>query len=42
MAKRDAAAVVAEDPTLSGETRTLLRKVLVREYGDTLGLIDVG
>ncbi len=42
MAKRDAAAVVAEDPTLSDASRTLLRKVLVREYGDTLGLIDVG
>jgi ATP-dependent DNA helicase RecG len=42
MAKRDADAIVTADPTLSDPDRLLLRKVLVRDYGDTLGLVDVG
>ncbi len=42
MARRDAAAIIGKDPMLGEESNTLLRKVLVREYGDTLGLVDVG
>ena len=42
MAGRDAAAIVDSDPNLMGSTHQLLRKVLVQQYGDTLGLIDVG
>ncbi|MEE9211726.1 MAG: ATP-dependent DNA helicase RecG [Phycisphaeraceae bacterium] len=42
LARRDANQIVAEDPTLADPARKLLRKVLLRQYGETLGLIDVG
>ena len=42
MAGRDAATIVDSDPNLTNPTHQLLRKVLVQQYGDTLGLIDVG
>ena len=42
MAGRDAAAIVDSDPNLANPPHQLLRKVLVQQYGDTLGLIDVG
>ena len=42
MARRDAGAIIDADPQLSDPSHTLLRKVLVREYGETIGLVDVG
>jgi len=42
LAKRDATALIESDPTLAGKEHQLLRKILIRQYGDALGLIDVG
>jgi ATP-dependent DNA helicase RecG len=42
LARRDAAQIVASDPTLSDPKWQLLRKVLMKEHGESLGLIDVG
>jgi len=42
LARRDAQAMVDTDPSLSDPSRRLLRQVLIQQYGDTLGLIDVG
>jgi len=42
LSKRDAEDVVAADPNLAKPEHLLLRKVLIQQYGDTLGLIDVG
>jgi len=42
MAGRDAAAIVDCDPNLTEPAHQLLRKVLIQQYGDSLGLIDVG
>lgn len=42
LARRDAQAMVDTDPTLSDPSRRLLRQVLIQQYGDALGLIDVG
>jgi ATP-dependent DNA helicase RecG len=42
MARRDAAALIEADPELTAEEHSLLRKVLWRQYGQALGLIDVG
>jgi ATP-dependent DNA helicase RecG len=42
LARKDAMAMVAADPALADPSRQLLRKVLIQQYGDTLGLIDVG
>ena len=42
LARRDAQAIVDADPSLTDPSRRLLRQVLVQQYGDTLGLIDVG
>ena len=42
LAKRDAEAIVKSDPSLTDPSRERLRKVLLRQYGDALGLIDVG
>ncbi len=38
----DAQGVIDDDPTLSKPGHTLLRKLLIQQYGDALGLIDVG
>lgn len=42
MARRDAIAIIDSDPLLDQPEHELLCKVLLREYGETLGLIDVG
>lgn len=42
LARRDAEALVQEDPGLSHEDHKLLKKVLWQQYGESLGLIDVG
>ena len=42
LARRDAEAVVAADPKLEQDAHALLRKVLLSQYGDALGLVDVG
>jgi ATP-dependent DNA helicase RecG len=42
LAKRDAEKTIEADPTLADPSRQRLRKALIRQYGDALGLIDVG
>jgi len=42
LARRDADALIAADPELSDPDHAPLRKVLLREYGEGLGLVDVG
>jgi ATP-dependent DNA helicase RecG len=42
LARRDAEAIVEADPTLERPEHRLLRRVLVQQFGDALGLIDVG
>ena len=42
LAQRDAQTIVTRDPTLTMPEHGLLRQVLLQQYGDTLGLIDVG
>jgi len=42
LAQRDAIGLIAEDPTLSRDAHALLRKVLLNQYGEALGLVDVG
>jgi len=42
LARRDADQIIGQDPTLSDDQWKLLRKVLLREHGEQLGLIDVG
>jgi len=42
LAKRDAETIVDEDPRLTDDQWQRLRKVLLQQYGDALGLIDVG
>ncbi len=42
LARRDAEALVAADPALTQATHGALRKLLIQQYGDALGLIDVG
>jgi len=41
MARRDAAEWIKKNPTLAGDTDALLRKRLLKAYGETLGLGDV-
>ncbi|MEM6333154.1 MAG: helicase-related protein, partial [Planctomycetota bacterium] len=41
-AKREARAMIEADPELRAEAHATLRKLLYREYGATMGLIDVG
>lgn len=41
MARRDAAAWVAENPTLGGERDALLKRRLLKTHGEALGLADV-
>ena len=41
-ARRDAQAIVADDPALRSEPHVQLRNVLMRQYGSALGLVDVG
>lgn len=42
LAKRDAIAMVKDDPALRHEKYKLLRTVLMQQYGEALGLVDVG
>lgn len=42
LARRDAAKIVEVDPTLHEPIWGKLRKVLMREHGDAIGLVDVG
>ncbi|MEM1027062.1 MAG: ATP-dependent DNA helicase RecG [Planctomycetota bacterium] len=42
LAGRDANEMIADDPTLADPKHALLRKVLLKQHGETLGLIDVG
>ena len=41
LAKRDALDLIAADPDLAREEHTLLRRVLLSQYGEALGLVDV-
>ncbi len=41
-ARRDADQLAHADPTLTNESHTLLKTVLMQHYGETLTLIDVG
>lgn len=42
LAKRDAKAMIAEDPELRAGEHEKLRKVLMLQYGPAMGLVDVG
>ncbi|NLW85105.1 MAG: ATP-dependent DNA helicase RecG [Phycisphaerae bacterium] len=42
LARRDAFALIAQDPTLTGPDCAVLRAELIRRFGETLGLVDVG
>jgi ATP-dependent DNA helicase RecG len=42
MARRDAAAWIARSPALAASDEALLRRRLMKTYGDALGLVDVG
>jgi ATP-dependent DNA helicase RecG len=42
LARRDAFAMIAKDPTLSGPEVAVLRKELIGRFGQTLGLVDIG
>lgn len=42
MAKRDANALVQEDPHLASVEHAKLRRIMLAQYGQALGLIDVG
>ncbi|QDU33991.1 ATP-dependent DNA helicase RecG [Poriferisphaera corsica] len=42
LAKRDAESIIETDPLLKSEPNALLKSVLLKTHGHTLGLIDVG
>jgi len=42
MARREAARVIKADPELAAPEHQLLRQVLFAQYGESLGLVDVG
>lgn len=42
MARRDVQAIVQQDPQLARRDHELLRKILFREYGESIALVDVG
>ncbi len=42
LARRDAQKIVDTDPGLADPDHALLRKLLIQQFGDALGLIDVG
>jgi len=42
LARRDAAALTEQDPMLTHPEHETLRKVLLNQYGEALGLIDIG
>lgn len=42
LARRDAESIVGADPSLAKPDHAALRKLLLQQYGEALGLIDVG
>jgi ATP-dependent DNA helicase RecG len=42
VARKNAFALVEEDPKLAGARHKALRKTLLEKFGDKLGLVDVG
>ncbi|MFP4144876.1 MAG: ATP-dependent DNA helicase RecG [Phycisphaeraceae bacterium] len=42
LARRDAGAIIENDPLLASDEHRTLRKILLHQYGEALGLIDVG
>lgn len=42
LARRDAQAMIDKDPFLKSNDNEALRKVLMQQYGESMGLIDVG
>jgi len=42
MAKREASRMIDADPDLAEPDHRLLRQVLFAQYGESLGLVDVG
>jgi len=42
MAKRDAEVIVTDDPMLDQPSHRVLKRIVNQQYGETLGLIDVG
>ena len=42
LARRDAADMIEADPELTADHHVAVRRVLLREYGEALGLIDIG
>ncbi|MEX0653941.1 MAG: ATP-dependent DNA helicase RecG [Phycisphaeraceae bacterium] len=42
LARRDASDLIDRDPTLSEGSHETLRRILLQQYGEALGLIDVG
>ena len=42
LARRDAFAMIADDPTLTRPDHATLRKEVIHRFGDKLGLVDVG
>jgi ATP-dependent DNA helicase RecG len=42
LAQRDAQAIIEDDPFLKNEEHKSLRRVLMQQYGESMGLIDVG
>jgi ATP-dependent DNA helicase RecG len=42
LARRDAFALIAEDPTLSRAEVAAIRRELIFRFGETLGLVDIG
>ena len=42
MARCDADSIITADPNLQRRSNRGLRRVLLKQYGSTLGLVDVG
>ncbi|MHC5163256.1 MAG: ATP-dependent DNA helicase RecG [Planctomycetota bacterium] len=42
LARRDAFAMISDDPTLTQPAHATLRKEIIHRFGDKLGLVDVG
>jgi ATP-dependent DNA helicase RecG len=42
LARRDAFAMIADDPTLTQPEHAILRREVINRFGDKLGLVDVG
>ena len=42
MARRDAQKMIEQDPNLSQPDHKLLKSIMMKQHGETIGLIDVG